>query len=60
MSLIWSKDYGEKLVDIGAYCLMPNHFHILIKEKDNEDKETEPAIPIFMQKLLTGKVRVKI
>lgn len=54
MSLIWSKDYGEKLVDIGAYCLMPNHFHILIKEKDSEDNEAKPAIPIFMQKLLTG------
>ena len=23
----------ETFVDIGAYCLMPNHFHILIKEK---------------------------
>jgi len=23
---------GPKLVAIGAYCLMPNHFHLLIKE----------------------------
>ena len=22
---------GEKLVAIGAYCLMPNHFHILLR-----------------------------
>ena len=25
-------DRGERLVDIGAYCLMPNHFHLLIRE----------------------------
>ncbi|KKT19003.1 MAG: Transposase, partial [Parcubacteria group bacterium GW2011_GWB1_43_8] len=24
---------GETIVDIGAYCLMPNHFHLLIHEK---------------------------
>src|SRR6266700_3364284 len=23
---------GEPLVDIGAWCLMPNHFHLLLKE----------------------------
>ena len=27
------KNVGESLVDIGAYCLMPNHFHILIIKK---------------------------
>ena len=25
----------ETLVDIGAYCLMPNHFHLLVREKNN-------------------------
>ncbi|MCK6462723.1 MAG: transposase [Candidatus Pacebacteria bacterium] len=39
---------GETLVDIGAYCLMPNHFHLLIHEK------TEGGISKFMQKLLTA------
>lgn len=39
---------GESFVDIGAYCLMPNHFHILIKEK------VENGISLFMQKLSTG------
>ena len=24
----------KPLIDIAAYCLMPNHFHILIKELD--------------------------
>ena len=39
---------GDTLVDIGAWCLMPNHFHILIKEKQKD------GISLFMQKLLTG------
>jgi putative transposase len=36
------------LVDIGAYCLMPNHFHILVHE------QTEGGISLFMQKLATA------
>jgi putative transposase len=36
------------LVDIGAYCLMPNHFHILLHE------HSEGGISTFMQKLTTG------
>jgi putative transposase len=35
-------------VAIGAYCLMPNHFHLLIKEV------TENGISVFMQKLSTA------
>jgi putative transposase len=27
-------DRGETLVDIGAWCLMPNHFHLLIRERE--------------------------
>lgn len=38
----------ETLVDIGSYCLMPNHFHLLVKEKVN------CGISKFMGKLLTG------
>lgn len=36
------------LVDIGAYCLMPNHFHLLLHE------HTENGISTFMQKLGTA------
>jgi putative transposase len=36
------------LVDIGIYCLMPNHFHILVKEKK------EGGITKFTGKLLTA------
>lgn len=39
---------ANQLVDIGAYCLMPNHFHILIKERK------KGGISIFMHKLLTA------
>ena len=39
---------GPSLVDIGAYCLMPNHFHLLLKEKQ------EHGISIFMKKLATA------
>ncbi|MCR4283756.1 MAG: transposase [Parcubacteria group bacterium] len=41
-------DRGETLVDIGVYCLMPNHFHILVREK------TEGGITKFLGKLSTG------
>ena len=34
------------IVDIGAYCLMPNHFHLLIREK------VDGGISLFMKKLL--------
>lgn len=39
---------GETLVDVCVYCLMPNHFHLLVRAK------SEDGISQFMQKLLTG------
>lgn len=41
-------DRGEPLVSIGAWCLMPNHFHILLKER------VEGGISKFMHKLTMG------
>ncbi len=41
-------DRGDEIIAIGAYCLMPNHFHILIKQT------TENGLSVFMQKLTTG------
>jgi len=38
----------EKLVDILCYCLMPNHFHLLIKQI------SENGITKFMRKIGTG------
>lgn len=45
---ILSTERGLPLVTIGAYCLMPNHFHLLLKEI------SEGGISIFMQKLGTA------
>lgn len=39
---------GEQLVAIGAYCQMPNHFHILVKEIK------KGGISLFMEKFTTG------
>ena len=41
-------DRGSELCAIGAYCLMDNHFHILVKEI------VEGGISKFMQKLSTA------
>lgn len=41
-------DREEIIVDIGAFCLMPNHFHILVREKK------ESGISKYMLKLMTG------
>lgn len=41
-------DNGDELVHIGAYCLMPNHFHILLTPA------VEHGVQTFMQKLSTG------
>lgn len=41
-------DRGEQLVDIGCYCVMPNHFHLLVHEN------RENGITDFMRKLNTA------
>jgi len=53
---IWLADANQKtevkpqdrLVDIVCYCLMPNHFHLLLKQR------VDSGIPNFMRKLGTG------
>lgn len=45
---IYDFDQKNKLVAIGSYCLMTNHFHILITAKE------EMGISKFMQKLSTA------
>lgn len=41
-------DRGETIVDIGIFCLMPNHFHILVHEKING------GISKYMLKIMTS------
>lgn len=38
----------ETLVDVGLYCLMPNHFHLLLRER------VKKGISIFMKKMCTA------
>ena len=45
---IYSYPKGKPLTSIGAYCLMPNHFHLLLKEEGESD------ISRFVGKLLTS------
>ena len=45
---LWQINRKEQLVDIVAYCLMPNHFHLLIRER------ADGGISIFMKKLATA------
>ena len=45
---VYDFDYGDRLVSIGAYCLMPNHFHILATPV------IEGGLSTFMNKLSTG------
>jgi putative transposase len=40
----------KNLISIGSYCLMPNHFHILITQKENN------GISKYMKKFLTAYV----
>lgn len=45
---MFGRKRGEPLVSIGAYCLMSNHFHLLVKEI------TERGITNFMRKVCTA------
>jgi putative transposase len=39
---------GEKLVDIVAYCINPNHFHLILRQIKDD------GITTFMKKISTG------
>ncbi len=45
---VYDEDRGNQIVIIEAYVLMPNHFHILITQKE------EKGISNFMHKVLSG------
>lgn len=47
-SEVFDVDTGQKLVSIGAWCLMTNHFHLLLKQ------EVDGGITKFMRKLGVG------
>jgi putative transposase len=45
---VFDFERDEMLVSIGAYCLMPNHFHLLLTP------QTDGAISKYMNKVSTG------
>lgn len=45
---VYKFDRGECLVSIGGYCLMSNHFHLLLTETE------DGSVSKFMQKLTTA------
>jgi len=45
---LFTQNFSPRLVSIGCYCLMPNHFHLVVREKQ------ENGLSTFMQKLLTA------
>lgn len=45
---VLNKPRGSQLVDIGAYCLMRNHPHLLLRER------IPGGVSLFMQKVGTG------
>lgn len=44
-----SLDIDKRIIDIGAWCLMPNHFHLLLRESHREG-----GISQFMLKITTA------
>ena len=48
----WDFDKGEPLVSIGAWVLMPNHFHIYVTSY--KDSVVENPISLFVKKLCTA------
>ncbi len=48
ISDIFLEDKGESLVSIGCWCIMPNHFHILVRQ------EVDGGITKFMKKVGTA------
>ena len=45
---VLKSERNQPLVDIGAYCLMPNHFHVIARER------VDGGMSRFMQKLTTA------
>ena len=45
---VLEEERGNPLVSVAAYCLMPNHFHVLVKQN------VDAGISRFMQKLSTA------
>lgn len=52
----WDFDRDDQIVSIGAYCLMPNHFHLYLTFAKGRTfgKDKQNNISLFMRKLCTS------
>ena len=50
----WDFEKGESIVNIGAWVLMPNHFHLYLSTNAEALLPQDNAIIIFMHKVLTA------
>jgi putative transposase len=56
----WDFEKGESIVNIGAWVLMPNHFHLYITPRTNARRSSnsiENTITNFMHRVLTAYVK---
>lgn len=51
---VFAIDRKKVLVDIVAYCLMPNHIHIALKKRTPGKSPPRDNMTIFIHKLMTG------
>ncbi len=51
---VWDFQKGESIVNIGAWVLMPNHFHLYITPKTEARLPSGNAITDFMHRVLTA------
>ncbi len=52
--LLKLKEYLQYYIDVYAYCLMPNHFHFVIKVK-----EREVVVNEYLKKAVANKSKIK-
>lgn len=53
----WDFGKGEPIINVGAWVLMPNHFHLYITprvEKTNAWRSSENAVSYYMHRVLTA------
>ncbi|MEK7088759.1 MAG: transposase [Patescibacteria group bacterium] len=50
----WDFEKGKSIVSIGAWVLMPNHFHLYITPKPDARRPAGNAVTYFMHRVLTA------
>ena len=50
----WNFEKGKSIVSIGAWVLMPNHFHLYITPKTDAWRPEDNPVTYFMHRALTA------